>query len=231
VAESYHDDGSLIPAFSSWDTFLDVKGAEETRETEETEGDVVSSPSLTQDPASPLACFRTAREQLSAREFATATALLEKAVETLPEYTEALELLVAQYRRERESEAAIRIALRALRSPPCFGKSAVQALRWLAGQNACPSELENDPLWRHRRDLRFRFGGEKANDDYRVLQEAVREYLETGKTIEGICLLQTFGELMYRETTSFRERYGFHPERHMDYLREVCEKAGHPRTL
>jgi hypothetical protein len=189
VAEVDHNGWQLTPGFSSFETFLAIARSC----CKDSEDSIIEPPTLAQDARSPVACVHAAQERLRVQDFQASTLLLETAVAVLPEYTTALERLVAQYRRAGETDKAVRTAVQALRSPPCFGGPAVQVLRWLAGQQTCPAGLESDPLWVHRRELRFQFGGTKVNNDYPVLLNAVRAYLESDKTTEGITCEQTLG--------------------------------------
>ncbi len=204
VIEMWHDSWEMVPHFSSLNRFL--KCSENTPPDE-----IVSTPSLAQDPSSPRARFAAASESLKANDVDSCVAHLEAATTTLPEYTDALCMLAAQYRRLRNNVAAISTALRAIRCPPSFGRLNPQLVHWFARQSVADETIANDPLWRNRTKLKFHFGGEKQNDDYVVLRDVINAYIANNCPAEAFTLSQTYAEYMCRETVSFRERYDFDP--------------------
>jgi tetratricopeptide (TPR) repeat protein len=203
VAEIWHDNWALVPHFSSLGRFLEA-----TANLEEESG-YVPSPSLSHDPESPRSCLEGAKEKLGQQQLDEAVGFLETAVAVLPEYTEAHALLCLQYRRLKREDDAIRAAVKAIISPPCFGGRPVQLLRWFSTLTSCPAEINANPIWQHRQELKLRFGGEKLNDDYSILYAAIEYYVSEHMAAEAVTLNQTYGELMVRETVSFQERHGF----------------------
>lgn len=67
-----------------------------------------------------------------------------------------------------------------------------------------------------RKELTFKFGGTKENPDYEVLRQIIDSYVEQGEGIKATLLLQTYGELMFRETRSFQERCAFDVGAHIE---------------
>lgn len=220
VCDMSHDDVTLIPAFSSLNRFLEAY--------EDADG-WAEPPTVEEDDQSPVACYTAAREALGRKDFDTAVELLERALNILPEYGAALTSLFGQYMRLRRQDEALEIALRVLRSPLAFGPDAKQALRWFKTQKDCPGTLAGDPLWLRRNELEWNFGGVETNSTYGVLADAIESYRNCGNAIATVSLMQVYGELMSRETISFRERSGFDTSKHVDNLREYSRTALSPR--
>ncbi|HEX8209076.1 MAG TPA: hypothetical protein VF584_02735 [Longimicrobium sp.] len=189
VGELRHDEWRLAPVYSKLDVFLRVTEPLEEEEYPE-------PPSLDGDPHSPFACFAGAQEELRAQRVEAAVALLERAVGVLPEYTEALNVLGAQYIRLGRYDEACKVAVRAIISPPCFGDRPTKLLRWFAFQKDLPPALEHDPVAAIRGGLRLVFGGSKENSDYPQLLKAIEQYVQQSEILKAITLMQTYGELM-----------------------------------
>ena len=201
VVETWHDEWRIQPHFSSLAAFLQAYAA--------AEDEYVGTPSLADDPASPRAAFLEARELIAQRNPAAAIALLEAALAIVPEYTDALVLLHGQYVRAGRIDAAVKVAIQAIISPPSFGSPPLKALQWLRTQTV--PEGEPDPIWRACKQLSFHFGGSMENADYPVLHAAIESYLAHGNYLCASTLMQTYAELMSAETVSFQERYAFEP--------------------
>lgn len=201
VVETWHDEWRLQPHFSSLAAFLQAYAA--------AEDEYVGTPSLADDPASPRAAFLEARELIAQRNPEAAIALLEAALAIVPEYTDALVLLHGQYVRAGRIDAAVKVAIEAIISPPSFGGPPFKALQWLRTQPLPDGEI--DPIWRACGQLSFNFGGNKENADYPVLLGAIATYAEQGNHVRAATLMQTYAELMSAETISFQQRYGFEP--------------------
>jgi len=212
VCEIWHDEAALVPMFSSLSAFLDAANRSEEHP---------AIPDLTVDPASAIALFRAARTANGAGQAQEARLLLEQAVEIVPEYTDAQALLATVHRRLGQNEEAMRAAVQAVISPPCFGRRPVQQLHWLKSLSKAPEDLERDPIWRTRQRLRLVFGGAKANDDYAAMEAAIESYLGRGRPLRAVTLMQTYAELMSRETTSFAERYGFNGTSFLNRQRDI----------
>jgi hypothetical protein len=229
VAETYHDDQSIQPQFSSLERFL-TAGTKQGNDFDD--NGHVAPPTFEEDPRSPVACLRAARNHLQGQNVEAAIKCLETAVSVLPEYTDAQALLCSQYRRVGKSDAAIRSAIQAVISPPCFGDRPLQLLQWLSRQSSCPTECESDPIWINRGRLTLKFGGTKENEQCNLLREAIDHYLDSANFIAGMTLMQTYAELMYSETKSFQERNGFDVETFIFWQRDVAAtRYGKSRTL
>ncbi|WP_431113264.1 hypothetical protein [Variovorax paradoxus] len=200
VVETWHDSWQIQPTYSSLPSFLEaIKGAED---------EYPEPPSLEEDARSPRALLDKAKEKVQIQAVDDAVELLERALEVLPEYTDALCLLWSQYVRQGRVEEARAVAVKAIIAPPSFGQRAIKPLKWLQRQNAAP-ELVDDPIWQGRADLKLSYGGSKANGDYAIYRAAIQAYLRTSQFVEACTLMQTYGELMNAETISFQEREGF----------------------
>ena len=201
VVETWHDEWRLQPHFSSLARFRQAYAT--------AEDEYVATPSLADDPASPRAAFLAAKELIAQRNPEAAIALLEAALALLPEYTDALVLLHGQYVRAGRIDAAVKVAIQAIISPPSFGGPPCKALQWLRTRPV--PDGEPDPIWRACGQLSFNFGGSKENADYPLLLAAIDTYLEHGNVRCVATLMQTYAELMSAETISFQERYAFEP--------------------
>jgi tetratricopeptide (TPR) repeat protein len=217
VVEVLHDESAIIPAFSSLDAFL--KNTHSLDEAEHT-----YCPSLDDDEHSPYACFGASREAVASGDVEEACALLRRAVARLPEYTAALSLLSAQSLRLGEYDEACRCAVRALRSPPSLGQGVdlKKTWNWISRQTHGPDDLAEDPIWLNRTALAAPpAGGSKQNDVYPVLAEAAEGYAARGDISAALSLWQAYGELMWGETISFQERYGFAVATHNERQRTL----------
>ena len=223
VAETWHDSWQIQPTYSTLDTFLAAaKIAEE---------EYPEPPSLTEDPASPRALFYLAKESITNQNVDSAIQFLEKATDVLPEYTEALALLWAQYVRVGRTQEALSVAIQAIISPPCFGERPQKALRWLCSQQSAPS-VEHDPIWLIKNQLKLAYGGAKENTDYPLLLSAINEYLSQSRFVPAATLMQTYAALISSETVSFQERYSFEPKAFTAWQIEVSSKLPHgPRHV
>jgi hypothetical protein len=234
VAETYHDERSIEPHFSSLDRFLAAaaRNADPDADNEFEDGSFVGTPTFQEDPQSPAACLFAAREHLKSENVNAAIECLETAVSVLPEYTEAQALLCAQYRRIGRNDAAIKSAIHSIISPPCFGARPIQLAQWLSRQSSGPVEIDSDPIWRNRERLTLKFGGVKQNDEYRILRDAIDQYLADSAFLPAMTLMQTYAQLMHSETVSFQERYEFIPKRFVAWQREVAKsRYGKSRVL
>lgn len=205
IAETYHDEGSLMPAFSSLRTFLAMTADLD-------EADHPEFPVFEEDPHAPLGCYQEARKALRDQNVETAIKLLDRAISTLPEYTNALALLTAQYVRLDRQNDACRTAVHTVISPPSFGagQHVARIWSWLAQQEAGPASLSRDPIWIDRVHLAsVPSGGSRENDSCRVLASAIDTYVDEGEFVSALTLMQAYAEFMNAETVSFQERYGF----------------------
>ena len=229
VAETYHDEWSIQPHFSTLDRFLEASARSEEADEDE---QFIGTPTVFEDPQSPAACLKAAREHLKSQNVTSAIALLESSVSVLPEYTEAQALLCTQYRRVGQPEAALRSAIQSIISPSCFGTSSVQILKWLSAQSNVPSEIARDPVWLNRGGLSMKFGGVKENDEYLLMRTIIDEYLSNGAFIPALTLMQKYAELMSAETVSFQERYQFDRKRFVAWQHDIAiNQYGKSRVL
>lgn len=200
VIETWHDEWRVQPSFSSLTTFLDAFSTSDE--------EYVEMPSLADDPSSPRACYEAAKLKLQSQDLDAAMSFLETAVSIVPEYTDALSLLHAQYVRAGRTEDAMRVAIQAIISPPSFGERPHKVLRWLRSQSAAPA-WHDDPIWRAKDRLSLKYGGTKENSDFPILLAAIEDYVANANYVSASTLVQTYAELISSETVSFQERYAF----------------------
>jgi hypothetical protein len=222
VLETQHDGWALSPTFSSLERFLTAAdGSDEW----------VEPPTLQVDADSPYACLKAAEALLSRNELEGGVAQLLVATTELPEFGAAEWLLSRHLSRLGRASESFAAALSAVIAPPCLGGGSAEALAWLQRQTQCPPEFANDPLWRRRSELRFKFGGTKENQDYLVVRALVTEYQDAGLGVQAMLLLQTYGELMSRETVSFQARYDFSEAHHINAQLRLGMEVGIDRRV
>jgi hypothetical protein len=228
VAETVHDEHTIVPAFSSLDSFLQL-----TADLDDV--DFVERPTIDQDPLAPHACYQAARSALAEGRVDMAIDKLHGALARLPEYTAALATLTLQHLRQGERDEACRTAVCTIRSPPSFGAGAEpsKVWRWLSQQQSGPVDLAEDPIWVHRAQLASPpTGGAKENPVYPVLARAIDVYVERDDVAAACTLMQAYAEFMTAETISFAQRYGFSGAAHRTRQMELSAKLEHgPRSL
>ena len=217
IIETWHDEWRVQPSFSNLATFLDALSASVE--------EYVEMPSLADDPSSPRACYEAAKLKVQSQDLDAAMSFLETAISVLPEYTDALSLLHAQYVRAGRADDAMRIAIQAIISPPSFGERPQKVLRWLRSQSA-PRAGQDDPIWRAKDQLSLKYGGSKENMDYPILLAAIDDYIANANFLSASTLMQTYAELISSETVSFQERYGF--DKHSFISRQIAISGLHP---
>lgn len=222
VAETYHDEFSLVPHFSSLDKFIELT-PEDSFSEEDEEDSFPGTPTYEQDPKSPAACFQKAKECLQSRDLSTAIEHLKNCVAILPEYEEAQSLLCTQYRRIGENDLAVATAIQAFISPIYFGNSSSKLVGWLAKQTNCPDEYKNDPIWLNRNRPFKKFGDSKENDEYLFLKDAIVQYIDQSEFVSAMKLMQKYAGCMYQETVSFQERYNFNLEDFITWQKNIAE--------
>ncbi|NTE86330.1 tetratricopeptide repeat protein [Agrobacterium rubi] len=220
IAETSHDDGLIEPRFSNLTSFLRKTDGIDREEW-------IEQPTFEDDPDSPLNCFLKARESIGQKAFDHALEQLEKAVRTLPEYTDALATLAGQYQRLGRNEDACRVAVQMIISPPSFGYSGTvtNIARWFSRLDTCPQDLTNDPIWKGRAHLAsIPTGGTKDSPAYAVLREAIDTYEKRGDIVRALTLMQTYSDFMNSETQSFQERQNYDFAKHRAVQRELSWK-------
>jgi hypothetical protein len=101
-------------------------------------------------------------------------------------------------------------------------------LRWLQSLSKAPDDLARDPVWRARQRLRLVFGGAQTNNDYAIMETSIEEYLQLRRPLCAVTLMQTYAELMFRETS---ERCGFSGPSFLDRQRDIfVHELGTDRT-
>lgn len=216
-------DYSIRPSFSSLSAFLRcVRAADDTWNGE---------PTISDDPDSPVALYNVALDDVDVGSVDLAISRLKNAVGRLPEFGCAQDLLGTLYRRMGDHEASALATLQAMISPLSLGGASEQAARRLARMQVCPESMVRDPVWTSRSLLTYKFGDTKTNDQYGVLQSCIERYIEIADSRRALTLMQTYGELMSRETVSFRERYGFDPSAWVSRQAEVAKELGVNRNV
>jgi hypothetical protein len=116
--------------------------------------------------------------------------------------------------------------MKALMSPLCFGaRDRRKILGMLQRIDEAGISTPNDPLWSRRHELTFA-EGIRENSDYEVMGQLIEEYHRSGMGTRAVALRVLSGELMGRETVSFRERLNWSWDNFRDNLRRDVERAG-----
>jgi hypothetical protein len=180
---------------------------------------------LAVDPCSPRGLVLSARKA----RWGKAERRLRAARQFLPEYGDALLELARLLRRQRRHSEVLELVLEEFTTPLAFGSLAARRLcfAWLrrAPDAALPGCV--DPIWlrRHRLTLAEAV---RWNDDYLLYEEAIEGYHELGFGVRAVRLRILVGELMGLETVSFRERYGWSFELHVEKLLRDLGRASLP---
>ena len=181
---------------------------------------------LSVDPASPHLRYVAAKEAMAKRQLPLAEEHLKGALNVLPEYSDALALLVQVCRQQQNARRTAEVLMETITSPLCFGaRERRKLLNWLQRMpdDAYPDCV--DPLWQRRSQLTFA-EAVKENDDYRVFEQLLNEYHRIGMGVRAVRLRLLTGELMGHETVSFRERYAWTGEKFRSLLTADLERAG-----
>jgi tetratricopeptide (TPR) repeat protein len=187
---------------------------------------------LAADSRSPNTLLAAGIEALEAGQVNDAETYLQQAIAVLPEYTKALFYLAKVYHRLKRDLDAARGMVEVLSSPICFGLGyGKECLHWLQRlSDADFPELTHDPMWIQRHQITLE-SGVKYNNDFHLYEEAISEYLRQGDGIRAVRLRVLVGELMWRETLAFQDRYKYSGKRHAELLRENLKQAGLSKRL
>lgn len=222
VCAYYHDYPILRPAFSGtsrfrrWCESIEHPWSEEFEEAE---------------PDFAPALFKQAKRHLGAGEVDDAVDCARRACEMFPDCCAYWFLLASQLRRKNSREASVEAALQAYRSSWCFGApddSVLQLIR--AGKSL--EKFASDPVVMRSDRLTTRFGGDKQNANYPLLQECIEEYFARGQPLEALRLSQNYAlVILVWETISFRERYRFDGAAWQKEFSDLCLRhLGDART-
>lgn len=198
VCDMYHDEGRVVPAFSSVAVFLAWLDANDG---ERGDADVA-------DPESGQGLFEHARPCIARGDVQQAIVLLRQACRAVPDMGDWWLALAGQLRRAGEQEQGIEAALQAYRCNWAFGLAVDPVLRFVrAGRNL--ASLADDPIVQRSLDLGAGFGGTKENRNYRLLQECISEYFARGEPLKALQLHHNRAFMLASETVAFQERHGF----------------------
>jgi len=181
---------------------------------------------LRHDPDSPHLRFVAAKEAIARRQLVEAEDHLNVALARLPEYTDALALLAQVHRQQQDHRRTAESLMEAITSPRCFGApDRTKLLNWLQRLGDDAGAASDDPLWKRRHELTF-VEGVKEKDDYRVFEALIEEYHRLDRGVRAVRLRILTGELIGRETVSFRERQNWTDEKWRSLLRSDLQRAG-----
>jgi len=213
VCDMLHDEWALKPSFSSVQKFIEWLALNDwERGEEEIEDEELSS-----------ALFFKAKALYAGSNVDSAIVLLKQACNNFPEASEYWFALSSQLRRVGKLEESANAALNAFHSNWVFGRPVQGVLRTL--QQAQNVEiLGDDPLMQRIESLSLDFGGTKENPAYPIMYECVQEYFNNGQVIKGLMLYQNYAYMMYSETGSFQERYGFELQKWQSEYSKLCLK-------
>lgn len=222
ICAYYHDYPMLRPAFSSTANFHRWTEAIErpwSGEYDEAEPDF--TPAL----------YKQAKQHVAAGEVDAAIDCARRACDLFPDSCACWFLLASQLRRKGMREASVEAALHAYRSSWCFGAPDDSVLKIIRSGSSVES-LADDPVVVRSHRLTTRFGGEKENSNYPLLQECMAEYFERGQPLHALRLWQNYAmTILVWETISFRERYRFDGEAWQKEFSDSCARyLGDART-
>ena len=182
---------------------------------------------LALDPHSPHVLLLAGRKSWRDGDLAAARHRWSAALDLLPEFADASWALSQLARRERDLPAAVDWALLAAGSPLCFGGHHLHtdALQWLKRLDDAAHPDCSDPFWRRRRLFSLQTGV-KHSPDVALYEEVLADYRSRDDGIRAVRVRLLLGEIMTRETTSFRDRHGWTPESHRSLLAADLRAAG-----
>lgn len=214
VCEMAHDSGLLILRFRNLEKFLEwADGKEEG-------GDFENIP---EDDSFASNLYEKAKKFIQEKDLEKGIDLLKQAILSVPEVSEFWIALAGQLRRTNQKELADLAALESIRSAWHFGIPSQSAISQFAriDQNG---PLSNDPLVRRNKELNLKFGGTKENAQYDILKEAIFEYHNQAKHIEGLKMSQNRAFMLESETHAFQERYQYDREAWQSEFKAECHK-------
>lgn len=202
VCETYHDEGAIVPVFSSADAFAACAKAHDHNWFD-------ASDRASKDPLAPHSLYEKARSLQAPDTVAESLAILESLELAFSEYGVANSLRAKIQWRLKRHEAAVQSLMAAIIAPPCFGGADRQIVSLWKALDSAPDIIRNNPLYSRRAELDWSFGGTKTNDSYAVLLEALTYFEDIGDYVAASSLAQAYAQRMSAETGAFRERYGF----------------------
>lgn len=213
ICDMYHDEGSLKPAFTSVDKFIEWL---EINDWERGEKEVV-------DPELPSILFNQAKSLYSSSDIESAITLLKQACSNFPEVSEYWFALSSQSKRIGDIETAAHAAIKSLNSNWVFDYPVEGVIRTLRN-NQIREVLSNDPIVARIDEFYLGFGGVKENSIYPLMHECVQEYFNHEQYIDVLMLYQNYAYMMCSETGSFQERYDFNINNWQSGFSELCLK-------
>lgn len=198
VCDMYHDEGRIVPVFSSVRVFLAWLEANAGERGDVEVADAESGPAL----------FERARPCIARGDVQEAIALLQRACRAVPDMADWWLALAGQLRRSGAQEQGIEAALQAYRCNWAFGAATEPVLRFVrAGRNL--ASFADDPIVQRSLELDAGFGGAKENRNYGLLQECIAEYFARGEPVKALQVHHNRAFMLASETVAFQERYGF----------------------
>ncbi|MEN7547556.1 tetratricopeptide repeat-containing protein [Rapidithrix thailandica] len=201
VCEMIHDEGRIVPCFSSLDKFLEWY---ELNDFDWGEKEIVDQDFV-------YHYINKGNDYLKQNKPEQAIEKYKKSVQSLGEISENWFKLATQQKRIGNEVDFQQSILNAILSNWAIEFPSQNAIRLFKGLKPV-SELNDHPLIRNREKLEFSFGGKKENNDYRVLRDIIDELGEREDFRSTLLLEQNYATMMYWETSAFQERYGFHLE-------------------
>ncbi len=198
VCEIQHDEGVMVPCFSSLDKFL---------EWYELNGYSFGEEEI-DDPDFFTMFMVSGNEFLRQNNPEAAVAEYEKAVQSFSEASEPWFKLSSQQQRIGQTFEAQKSLINSILSNWSIEFPSANAVRFL-NRIKPVDELSLHPLIKNGTSLSLNFGGKKENNDYLVIRDIITELRETGDIRNSLKLEQNYGYMMRWETHSFQERYNF----------------------
>lgn len=176
------------------------------------------------EPEFAPALINRARQHLGSGEVDRAIECAQRACELFPDSSAYWHLLAGQLRRVGAREASVEAALHAYRSSWCFGAPDAGVLSVLRSGKSM-EKFADDPVVKRSDRLTTRFGGDKENANYPLIQECIDEYFARGDALSALRLSQNYAlMILVWETISFRERYRFDGEAWQRDFAALCSR-------
>jgi len=213
VFEMIHEEGRIVPSFSSLDKFLEWYKRNDFEWGEEEIDDYDFT----------LYFQHKGNEQLLQNNPQKAIAYYKQSTTNFGELSENWFKLASQQKRIGNEYEFQKNCINAILSNWAIEYPSQNAIRTLKKLHPI-DEFKNHPLIRNREKLEFNFGGRKENNDYLILPNIVAELHAMGDTNKALLLEQNYALMLYWETSAFQERYNFN---YSEWKKEFQKKTLH----
>lgn len=198
ICEIIHDEGIIVPRFSSLDKFIEWY---ELNDSDWGEKEI-------EDEDFVMNFINKGNEYLKQNNPEKAIEFYQRSTDSFGELSENWFKLASQYKRIGNELDFQKSIINSIISNWAIEFPSQNALRMIKSLNPM-EELKSHPLIINHKNLEFDFGGKKENKDYLIIREIINGLNEIGDVNRALLMEQNYALMMYWETSSFQERYNF----------------------